>query len=693
MRKRLHFDFETFSKCALRKHGIARYARDVSTEVLMLAWTLNHGETLKQWDITKKYGIPNEFLDALADERIEKVAWNCQFEQNITEHVLCIPVDYRDWYDPMILARSLSLPAALKDVCPVLNMPESEWKESAGTSLISWFCVPRKPTKKDLRIRNMPLDNKRCIERWDEFLFYNRQDVRAEIGALDRMSKFDMLPEEWALWFLDRDINERGVPVNLKAIENAKEITRELSARKLDELDDLTGLENSNSGEQLLEWLKARDYPFEDLKVGHVKRAYAEAKEDGDGGTRYGKALKLRTEVSKASVKKYEAYSNYACDDGVVRNMHVFGGAGRTLRWSGSGVQLQNMLRPVEIFEKPAAQEQLAHNIQRMSPDVFEYIYDEPMDALGSGCRGMIQAPAGHLFVSADFNAIENRVVGWVAGEERILQVFLDDRDPYVDFATYMFGKPYDEIMALVKAGQKKMRKDAKPAVLGCGFMLSAGFEYEDKATGEMLATGLLGYARNMGVHMTPEESERNVKVWRETYSKVVQFWYDIHDAVWECIESRKTTKHGMFTIRYEAPFLTIELPSGRKLFYLRPRIEDRKTPWGEIRPTITYEGYDNKEQPGKKFWTRVATHPGKITENIVQAIARDLLAVGLVRAKEVGLDVRLHVHDEIVCLARISEAERHAELLSRAMAEPTDWNFDLPLKADAEISRIFVKT
>lgn len=972
------FDYETFNEAPISV-GVSRYARDPSLEIILASWSADGGDTVKQYDRFRDGDrLPNEFLDALEDERLLKMAWNFPFEWNVTSQALGVDIPAECAIDPMVLARALSLPGSLAEVCRILNMPEDEWKHGGGKALINYFCQPRKPTKKNPSRRNTDKSNP---EKWQNFKGYNQQDIRAMFSCWYRMKRWNLSDFEWSLWEYDRHINEAGIPVNLRAIGNANRIVDALTEDRAADLTRITGLDNANSGPQLLGWLKDRAYPFNDLKIGHVRRALKDVIADGDGDTKYATALQRRTEVSKASLKKFAAYGKMADDDGLLRNALVFNGAGRTCRWSGSGVQPHNMARPHWFFEKAEAQEALARHIARLDARTFEWLYSrvdpksptgrllvDPFEALSSGVRGIVAAPDGHVFVSADFNAIENRVLGYMAHEERILDVFRLNRDPYVDFATYMFGGTYDELWHEYKVlGQKMKRQTSKPGVLGCfgpdtpvltdrgwvrlvevsatdlvhdgvefvrhggvafrgrkpvlncsgvyvtsehellcsdrwvpacrlesrpnefrealatasgllalssarlgvrglstdalaragssetsheltssggcprsaplapwppggvrsasasepicstfsqivstlrergartqttqlfrttagaefvcgsrpapsgsptsstrsertvlsklivgtttettppgtfgsphglnkiptsdtwdvvdagprrrfvvlssegpllahncGYMLGEGHTYEDEATGEILATGLLGYAWNMGIaDFTQEQASRSVQVWRQTYSKVSDYedglWYELDRAVRRAITTGRRTEVNMFEFEKDGPFLTARLPSGRKLYYLRPRLEDRRTPWGDVRPTVTYEGIDSRST--RKAWGRISTHPGKVTENLDQAIARDALAYALMRLRERNIrafrtrsrdpqiDVRLHVHDEIVALAREDDAERVGEILSECMSEPMDWAPTLPLKAVAEISNVFVKT
>lgn len=333
-------------------------------------------------------------------------------------------------------------------------------------------------------------------------------------------------------------------------------------------------------------------------------------------------------------------------------------------------------------------QQTIARDIENMTLGGLELLYEKPADVLSSAIRPMVQAPPGFTLLDADLNAIENRVLGWVAGEDKILKVFSEGRDPYLDFATYMFHKSYDEFLEMGKKEYTPFRTLAKAPVLGCGYRLGPGQIYTDDKTGEKDATGLLGYAWSMGIDMTPAQSEEAVAIWREAYKKVVHFWYELEDASKECVQLRRPTKCGPVKFYFDQPFLRMELPSGRSLSYLRPRVEMVETPWGEERPTLTYEG-----QVGNTVtWGRVPTHGGKLVENICQAVARDVLAHGMLLAHQAGLDIRMHVHDEVVVCSPVDKAEEQLGTLIACMETVPHWAEGLPLGAEGYISKCFIK-
>lgn len=664
----------------MKKVGLSRYARSPTTEVLMGAFRFRTGNRVEQWDAAQGERMPRYLREALEDPHVIKWAWNAAFEIAITTQVLGIKTPIKSWRCAMVLSMSLSLPGKLEKAGPAIGLSEDKQKMREGGNLVRYFTIPRKPTKtKTYKWNTYKTDP----VKWEKFLEYNRQDVVAEEEITDDLYKWNLPDHEWDMWHIDQEINMAGIPVNVPYCENALRIIDALREERLDVMDRITGLDNPESGDQLLPWLQDFGYPFNDLKKGHIKRALEDWRE-GDS-KKLKRALQIRTELSKSSVKKYETYINLTDNDGNYRYSLQFGGAGRTLRWAGRGVQVQNLARPAGWLEK--YQTTVADHIERWSPQQFELIYGDPFDALSTGVRPAIQAPEGYVFADADLSAIENIVLGWMAWEEKILNVFKNDRDPYIDFGQYMFEMTYEELMAEYKAGNKGRRQLAKPPVLGCGYMLSAGTEYEDEKTGEIMATGLLGYAWNMGVKMKLEESELAVSKWRKTFTHVVDFWKGIDKAARHTIRTGERTRFEVIEFDISGPFLRMRLPSGRYIHYYKPRIEKRRAPWGEMRPTITYMGQNDKNQ-----WVRISTHPGKLTENADQAIARDLLAHGIKNAIRANLDVRLHVHDQIAALVKEDNAQRDLKKLIECMTDNPKWAKDLPLKAAGNVSRVFIK-
>lgn len=688
-------DFETFSELDIRAVGGSRYTRHPSTEPLMLGYAVDDGP-VEQWVPALGQPMPRVLRkELLPDPAITKSAWNASFERQVFQNTLGVKIPTEQWRCTMAHAMSLALPATLERCGEVVNLPEDKRKLARGKALIRLFCGPRKPTKAKPWPRATPVNEPEAFE---EFLQYNRNDVEAERAIHRRIRKFDMPEHEWDLWHLDQHINEAGIPINMRAVRNAIAVSEAIVADRTARLKEITRLENPNSQQQFLGWLRewGRFYPYEDIKKGHISQALVDAHswlaENANGADAIDEiaplieALELRQEVARASVKKYQALDRATDEDELLRNTLQFAGAGRTWRWGGRIYQPQNLARPTAEFED--IMDMAVDHLEHLDAESIELIYDRPMDLLASCVRPVCQAPPGKLFGDADLNAIENRVLGWVAECDKILKVFRDGRCPYLDFATYMFGEPYETLEYEFRVEKNKERRTlAKPAVLGCGYMLSAGFERENPRTGEMEATGLLGYARDLGVDMTPDETEHAVKVFRETYEDVVQFWWDIDRAVRHTILSGRPHTLNMLTFDISGPFLRIGLPSGRFLHYCRPKVEPKMMPWGKVRDAITYEGLNDQKQ-----WVKIQTHPGKLTENVVQAVARDILAHGMVNAHREGLDVRLHVHDQIVILSDEDKAEAELATLRACMSETPAWAPGLPLAADGFLSRVFKK-
>lgn len=698
MADRVHIDYETFSELDLPSVGVGRYSRHASTEALMAAWSLNDVKQ-KQWVPAEGEPLPPDLKEALEDPHVIKWAWNAPFEINITRNTLGIDTPLVSWRDTMVLALTCSLPGKLEKAGPVVDLDEDKQKLAKGRRLMSKFSSPRKPTKTKPETRVHWYD---AYSDWLEYLEYNDQDETAERAIYHRLKAYMPSDEEWELWHIDQQINEAGIPINMRMVRNAISIYEATLRDKLAEMEEITGLDNANSGPQLLPWLQDNGYPFDDLKKGHITRAIERRREElglgesdqigHNGGPALDddallRVLELRSETSRTSPKKYHALRR-AVDtrDEVLRYAFQFAGAARTWRWGGRLFQPQNLPRPIKKLEKGI--EIHARNVEELNAGCFNIIYDKPMDVLASTIRPAAQAPDGYLFIDADLNAIENRVLGWLAGCEKILRVFKLNRDPYVDFATYLFGLPYDVLMAEYKGGDSSKRTISKPGVLGCGYMLGPGEERYNHKTGEKEATGLLGYAWNMQItEFTAEQSKLSVETFRREFEEVKDYWYGIERAAKKCIRTGRRVDFGHVYFDRKGPFMRMGLPSGRHLHYCRPRIEDVRMPWGDMKASITYESLNDKKQ-----WVRESTHPGKLTENADQAIARDLLAHGMKLAFRRGLDLRIHVHDQLVGLSREDRAEEELKILIECMEEQPRWAKGLPLGSNGFVSKVFMK-
>jgi hypothetical protein len=958
--QRMHMDFETYSGLDVTKVGASRYARHESTEPLMLAYAFDDRK-VKQWVPAEGQPMPAEVEDAMLDNRIKKFAWNKNFEWHIWKYSLGIDTPHTAWRDPMVMALSLSLPGKLLKCGQVLRLDEKYLKQD-GHRLINWFSKKR-PATKTKPVRRVYWYEK--YDKWVEFLEYNRMDVISERKIYRILKPYDLPEHEWELWALDQEINARGFPVNMEMCQNVIEVRDELVQDRIDELEEITGLDNPNAQAQLLGWLRDNGYPFDDLKAGHIRRAmekYDRIVERGDRpnqGEDYRRVLELRSEVSRTSTKKFDAVASHTDDDGYLRNCFQFAGAGRTWRWAGRVFQPQNLARPTKELEgltwgttpgghkyvTGGTQIEAARLLQDLTAEGVDMLFDRPMDAISGAVRTVVQAPKGYVFIDADLAAIENVVLGFMSGDRRILRVFEKGLDPYIDFATYLYKREYASLWAEYQAGNKGRRTIAKPGVLGClkgdtpvltdkgwkalveikrddwlhdgekwvrhggvawkgyqnvlcgsgihvtsdhrflteggwqewqsvsqqqmfksalvmgngvflkkrgplaaqeksfyadanvveneryldqtscedyphvapaalrltvapmsesesaqtfttysqivstlrervaktrrtvdiattevgellvdsipltsgfdiqwmfsertvplkligltmtvttsqgisglqpghsrtqiadtwdilntgdyarfavltddgcvvahncGYMLSAGKQYENRQTGEIEATGLLGYAWNMGVKLTPEQADLSVRVWRETYRKAVQFWYDLQRAAFKCMRTKKEVACGPVSFDRAGPFLRMNLPSGRSLHYLRPKLEEVLAPWGDYKMSLTYEGLNDKYQ-----WDRISTHPGKLTENGDQAISRDILSAGMRKAAKAGIPVVMHVHDQIVGLVKEEDADDGLATLIQCMTDRDEWMGTIPLKVAGHISKWFVK-
>lgn len=692
--KMCRMDYESYSDISLPDVGASVYAKHESTEVLMNAYAFDRGP-VKQWVPAYGEPMPAELEDAYSDPTIIKGAWNAPFEIQITQHTLGIETDIRSWRDTMVQALHCSLPGALAKAGDVMNLPMEMQKDRRGKALMRKFSMPFSPK------RGKP---KRKFYWWEDeadfdgYLSYNRSDVVAERNIAIKLAPYDMGDDEWELWFLDQQINQAGVPINVGMVNNAIRVYEKALERDTTMMDKITGLANSNSLKQLLPWLQDQGYMFDDCTKGHIKTARRYFDEqpdhwDDDQWDRYRSnytlqhVLDLRLDTSRTSIKKYYALARSTDDDGNLRGTLQMNGAARTGRYAGRIFQPQNLPRPEKHFE--SYQAVLADGIWKLDLESLELLHGSVYDVLASGLRPAAQAPEGMMFVDADLSAIENRVLGWLSGCDKILDVFRRGQDPYIAFACYLYDRPYDELWHEYKVlGKGAKRTIAKPGTLGCGYGMGAGQKTVNRKTGEIEGTGLLGYAWNMGVKdFTPDDSQKSVDTFRREFSEVKDYWYDMERAMKRCLTTEKETACGVVRFKMHGPFLTMILPSGRPLYYLRPRLEMCDTPWGEKRKQITYEGLNERKQ-----WVRQHTTPGKIVENADQAISRDLLVHGMKQANKRGIDIRLHVHDQILGLVMAERAQEQLDVLIECMEESPWWADGLPLGSAGHISKVFMK-
>jgi len=673
--RRFYHDYETASLIDLKKRGLDVYARDKSTRVLMLGYAFDD-EPAKLWVPEDEFEpLPAEVEDALEDERIRKIAFNAPFERAITDHVLDIATEPDAWECVMAMGLSLALPGNLAQLGDAVGLPEDKKKLSDGKRLIRKFCVPRKPTKNKPWMFNTAETDP---EDWERFCHYCTLDVESERAIYKRIARYRHPTFERRIWILDQKINERGLPIDMKMVNGAVNLTKHYSDALTKELTSVTKLGNPNSPSQLLPWLQKRGYPFSDLKKDRVKLARREHKDLMTEDAR--QAIDLRLRVARSSLKKYPTVLRATADDHRLRYVFQYAGAGRTGRWAGRLVQPQNLARPAKEV-KPWL-EDARKAIREADIETIELMFSEPMDVLTSSIRSSIIAPNGKKLRVSDLSAIESRGIAWASNCESMLDVFRKGLDPYISFACHLYEEDYDNLWheyKVLKNGEK--RTNSKPAVLGAGYRLGGGDlvgEYPD-----IKRTGLWGYAESMGIEMSREEAHRAVTIFREAYPEVVQTWYDLENAAKDVATEggRATVNH--FRFERDGPFLLLRLPSGRCLYYCRPRVQPKTRVYADGTKSrkwgLTYEGV---HQTSKK-WVRMDTHGGKLVENIVQALARDILVEGMLRADDDGFTIIGHVHDEIITLEDADDAYHSYERLEELMSVRSEWAPDLPLGAE----------
>jgi DNA polymerase bacteriophage-type len=670
----LHADFETASRLDIRKSGGNRYAEDDSTRVLMLNYALDH-EPVRIWLPHEEPEIPRDLRDMLHDNDVHVGAFNAMFEYLIFKHCLGVEIPFERIVCVQMMAQSLGLPGDLDQLMTDALRVDSDFQKSReGKKLIQLFCQPNRRTKARPWDWN---DWTTHPAEWGRFCEYGGQDVVAERKAYHIMRKYlPNLDEIRHRWCIAQRINERGVAADLEIALGAQKISKTTKDVVAAQMRDLSGLDNPNSVQQLLPWLIDRGYPFNNLRKARVLMAleYHENELHDDAI----KMLNLRMQSSKTSVSKMIALQSATCRDGRLRGMFQFRGASRTGRYGGKIVQLQNLARPVKHVEPHLADAR--EMLREADYEMCNAIFDNPLEVVSSCVRSVLHAPPGKKLVVADYAAIELAVLAWLTGCKFWLNVLRKGQDPYKAFGVHFLGKAYELI-------DKIERNWCKPGALGSGYRLGGGFLREDK-NGDLVKTGLWGYAESLGVKLTQEQAARATEVYRSLSPEIVDFWYEIESAVLGCIRDKQPRKiTGGLLIDIRAPFLRIRLPSGRRLHYCRPKIKTSKVlggrdPDGTPRyfdaTNMSYEGIDQDT----KQWVRQTTHGGKLTENVVQAIALDVLDYGLEQAEIDEFNVVLHVHDEAAAEVDEDDDAHGLPQLLKTLSRLPPWAEGLPLQA-----------
>ena len=635
----LSIDLETFSDVDLGKCGVYRYVEG-DFRILLFAYAFDD-EEVQMVDMASGEKLPQEVVDAMFDPNVIKAAWNAQFERTCLSHYFGTQLSPDDWQCSMVWAASLSLPLKLKTAAEVLK--NGEQKDDVGERLIRYFSIPCKPTKSNGgRTRNLP---HHAPKDWELFKSYCLQDVRTERGIRKVLERFPLPQQEWDYYHMDQRINDRGVLIDRKLVEQAITCDLMLSDAMTKRAYELTGLENPNSVSQLKTWLEQRGIEVDSLGKKDVAAIIADLdKHSADGEAL--EMLRLRLQMSKSSVKKYQAADRYVCSDGRAHGLFQFSGANRTQRWAGRGIQLQNLPQNhISTLDE-------ARELVKMGCfDMVESIYGNTPDILSQLIRTMLIAKPGCEFIVADFSAIEARVLAWLAGEQWRIDAFNRGDDIYCASASQMFGVP------VVKHGiNGDLRQKGKVAELACGY---------GGAAGALINMGAL----DMG--LKEEELPDLIGDWREANPHIVGFWWEVEKAAVSTLKDHQDRAVGRIGFQFSANTLWIVLPSGRRLAYIKPRLQPNR--FGRM--AITYEG---QGQSGK--WVRMETYSGKLTENITQATARDLLADAMRRMEQTGLDIVGHVHDEVIL--EVPKGSVTVEEVVGLMSRSPVWAEGLPLAA-----------
>jgi DNA polymerase len=685
MRHQLHIDFETKCELNLKTVGLDLYIRHESFAPIWVAYALGDDEPTEV-DLSDDDTLPDELLDLLEDEDVEVWAFNAAFERLVLNRYYKLRIAIRRFRCSMALAYMHAFVGGLDEVHGQMGLAAEFAKDKEGDRLMKLFSMPQKITKNQPhRWRNKrtdPID-------WRKYGAYCGQDVVAERAETNELLKYPVPEREWEIYALDQVINDIGIPIDKKFVVNAIRLADKRKKILTKKMADLTGLSNPGSVQQLLPWLKDRGYNYDDLRKDTVKiglNRHADENDDVEFTSLCVKVLKLRQQQARTSVRKYNAILQRLSPDNRIRYILQYGGASRTLRWAGRAMQPQNLPRTPKKLEAVAILERVSEIIRNGDYDELELYCAEPMDALAGLVRSSIRATDGKKLVVADLASIESRVIAWLTDCVRLLKVFSDGKCPYRDFGTELFKCEYDEVT-------KSMRTDAKPAVLGGGYRLGGGAMIEGKKT------GLWGYAENMGIELSKDDSHKAVRIFRKAYSEIVDTWYAYEDAIAHTIRTGKRTRVGVIRFAMEKPYLTAELPSGRKLWYLHPRVRKAKIKYVDRdgnqasfeKDSISYMG---KQQNGKK-WIRIQSHGGKFIENFVQAIARDILAEWLMALADDGFNLCLHVHDEGVAEHDIDDdyhtSDRMIEVLLEVVAK-LHWVKGMPLGAAGYEGEIYRK-
>ena len=660
--KTIHIDLECYSGNDLGKCGVYKYVQHPDFDILLFGYAVDGGD-VRVVDLASGETLPEEVLAALSDETVTKWAFNSNFERvclsewlrrNHPEYFSSYSVpgdtvgdylDPRGWKCSMVWSAYMGLPLSLAGAGAVLGLEEQKLKE--GKDLIRYFCVPCKATKANGgRTRNLPEHDR---EKWERFRSYNQRDVEAEMSIQEKLRNFPVPDFVWEEFWLDQEINDRGILLDMDFAENAILLDGISKDKLSDSMKEITGLENPNSVAQMKQWLSSRGVETETLGKKDAARMIA----DRDMDEEVAEALKLRLQLAKSSVKKYQAMRNAVCRDGRARGMFQFYGANRSGRWAGRIIQLQNL--PQNHMEDL---EQARGLVKNGDYEALSMLYDSVPNVLSELIRTAFVAAGGKKFCVADFSSIEARALSWLAGERWRMDVFVKNGDIYCASASAMFGVPVE------KHGRNaELRQKGKIAELALGY------------------GGSVGALKSMGaleMGLAEEELQPLVDSWRTANPNIVRFWWDVDRAVKKAVKQREPSVLRGIRFECRSGMLFITLPSGRRLSYVKPRIGENRF-GGE---SVTYEGVG-----GTKKWERIESYGPKFVENIVQAISRDILCYAMRTLSHCRICA--HVHDELIIECR---KDASLEAICEQMGRTPPWAEGLVLRADGYETRFYKK-
>lgn len=646
MKPVLHIDIETYSSIDIQKSGLYKYVQSPDFEILLFAYAYN-GDPVQLIDLASGERLPEHVINDLKSPAVIKMAHNAAFEINALSRFYEIWPD--QWHCTMVHALYCGYPAALANAAKAMGFPQNKQKMTAGKALIRYFCMPCKPSKRNGG------RNRNCYyhepEKWEIFKTYCKQDVEVEREIENHLKDYPVPAQEWNYWQYDQMINTLGTRMDMELVDGAIRLSEKESDALGNDIRKFSGVENPNSVAQLKDWLSDMlGRPID--KLGKEDVAELLDSEEVRNIPVVEIVLKKRQEMAKSSIKKYTAMKNAVCKDGRIRGLLQFYGANRTGRWAGRLVQVQNLPRnyiPELVLARKLVKEEKA--------EMLKLVYGELPDTVSQLIRTAFIPREGYEFVVADFSAIEARVISWLAGEEWRLNVFRTHGKIYEASASSMFGVPIEKI---TKGNPEyALRAKGKVAELALGYQ---------GGNGALVQMGAL----KMG--LTEEELPDIVHRWRTANRRIQDLWYTVENCALETIEYGviNQIQHGITFMRDENYFI-IQLPSGRNLFYPKPGIGQNA--WGK--KSITYMGIG-----GTKQWEQLETYGGKLVENIVQAVARDLLANAIKNMLFAGYKINFHIHDEIVAEVPTG-SDLTLERAIRLMCTAPEWAEGLPLNAD----------